>query len=752
MKFSENYQHHQTPRWIRSYCNYDKLKGTLRRLRESTSSEETAKLREYEIKIVEKAVAKRLTSLRLQVAKVWRPFGISPELQRQSFIATISNMNHQEICHLLSYSHEQYEGQRDLQYFAKINSLAFSRILEKLKRISEGAYQSVQERLISCSFFHQIDILFQLHESKNRIEDLDNARKSVAGSINEFLLLKNICDNQNSSLHDLQEVHIAIHENRVEKLITSMEQHINGTLSFPWDFQMYTDALVRSAISGDSFKFACELIVFIGSKSEFLTFDGILIHELLQRLGKRKANSNSNEIPPIRTHSPVEGSSSPFLAMLGQLYPDQRASFTTSDESGKIPLHHAAEYGLLVEYQAILTKMEEWGCFKVAGSNYFTIPDLDGLTPLDLAVLNGHFEIVDATLQFLTRLGGDSETLKSEAIIEVFRNSLLAAIVRKDDRIVRILLENGVNQEKCWKNNESFLYIATRLGYTDIVRTLATKFSGGEIKLDEAETVYGWTPLVVACVRGFEEIVKLLVEAGADQRKLDFRGLSAKENAMFRGYVQLAGQLNNPETSKIDRQGIKKLSSSYSQNLKGHLNDGKNLILVNLGILDLTRQVIPVNLTTKDSTYSILYPESIYAVEVGLLDSTRISYSLALPLLEDLKNKPWYFVSQEAHDLKLEFKVFRATKTALEKGELVGSSIGILKSTEPKLGSGIESIIRDMTIPIQERGTLRYIGTITFTYMILTPSPHAKTNTTPTRNAWKDVGSVKVVGHRGKDS
>ncbi|KAF3912611.1 Ankyrin-2 [Arthrobotrys entomopaga] len=747
MKFAENYQHHQIPGWTQSYCNYDKLKGVLRQLRQSTSSEEATEFGESfqshvkdEIDIVEKTVSSRLASLRLRIAKSWSLYGISPELEKRGFSTTISDMNYKETSHLFSESCEQYEAVQYLQHFAKVNALAFSRILEKTRGISEEAYQSVQRKLVGCSFFHQKDILSQVHQLKSRIEGLEAARKSLVGLANGFLLLNNICADQKSKFSDLQELRTAIYEDRPEKIIVSLNQHIDGTRLFPWDFQKYTDRLVRSAIFCDSFHVACELIVFIGSKSKYLKFDSILIHELIQKLGKHKKEENS-------TNSAIND---PFIAMFDQIYPDQRASFTTVDELGRIPLHYAAEYGLLVEYQTILAKMEQWGYFNGGERNYLLLQDSDGSTPLDLAVLNGNNEIVDATLQFRAKSGDNLDTNRSEAIAEILQSNLLVAVTRNDDRISHLLLKNGVDCGKCWKNNESPLYIAARLGYTDIVVTLTANLSGEGVKLDEAETVYGWTPLMVACARGFDEIVKLLVEAGADQQRLDFRGLSAKEIAVFRGHIQLSGHLKDQEvSSKVAPEKIQRLLPSYSQNLRDALNDGKNILLVNPGTLDLTKQVTPVNFTAIKASTS--YPVSIYNVEVSLIDSEDTSYSLPLPLLEDLTNKPWSFVTQDVHDLKLGFKVFRATETLLEKGELVGSSIAILNNMEPKLGPGIDSIIRETTIPIQEKDTLRYMGTITFTYVIVTAPPHARMNTTPSRNAWKDIGSVTVVGHRGEN-
>ncbi|EPS43782.1 hypothetical protein H072_2237, partial [Dactylellina haptotyla CBS 200.50] len=620
MKFGENYYHHQIPGWNQSYCNYNKLKGVLKQLRGSTSSDEKQKLGEKfdayvedEIHVVQKTVDNNLTFLQARVANIWKLHRVSPNLELQDFRLIISDSKHREIRHLFSCLSEKYEEAQQLQHFARVNSLAFSRILEKTKHVAEEKHQALQQKLISCSFYHQVDILSQVNLLRSHLEVLEEFKSSLFEITNEPRAKDNR-ENETNSLYDMREARAAIHEGQADKLVAFLNQHVDGTVPFPGDFQIYTDELVRYAIVCNSFQVACELIVFIGSNSEFLGFDDTLIHELLQELGRQKTDSGSKEEAPITTtNGPIDSSPSPFLTMPERLYPHQRTLFTTVDNLGRIPLHYAAEYGLLTEYQTILKKMEEQHYLDANGIDYFTT-DSRGLTPLELAIHNGHYEIVDLTLQFHTKSSDNVDAIESEAVAQVFWNSLLAAIVQKNDKMVQLLLRNSrkyIGWDKSWKNNESFLYIAARLGYTDIVRVLTASLSNTELKLDEAETVYGWTPLTVACARGYEEITKLLLEAGADQHRLDFRGLTAKENAVYRGHIKLAPLLESQEvSSQIEsRQITENAPFNYSEDLKNAIADGKNLILINLGTLDLTKHVVPFNLmtTTKAGATSLSY-------------------------------------------------------------------------------------------------------------------------------------------------
>ena len=62
-------------------------------------------------------------------------------------------------------------------------------------------------------------------------------------------------------------------------------------------------------------------------------------------------------------------------------------------------------------------------------------------------------------------------------------------------------------------------------------------------------SVRGWTPLFIACVEGHLSIVKLLIEAGANQHQLDCFGWTAKEHASFRGYLEIAAMLCSSEVN-----------------------------------------------------------------------------------------------------------------------------------------------------------------------------------------------------------
>lgn len=104
-------------------------------------------------------------------------------------------------------------------------------------------------------------------------------------------------------------------------------------------------------------------------------------------------------------------------------------------------------------------------------------------------------------------------------------------------------------------------------------------------------SVRGWTPLFIACVEGHISIVKLLIEAGADQHKVDCFGWTAKEHATFRGYLHLALLLCSsgvndplpPNTSPITVEQLPVLDLIATKDNDSSIERARSHILVTLG-------------------------------------------------------------------------------------------------------------------------------------------------------------------------
>ena len=87
--------------------------------------------------------------------------------------------------------------------------------------------------------------------------------------------------------------------------------------------------------------------------------------------------------------------------------------------------------------------------------------------------------------------------------------------------IVRLLLEVGGDKDKATKAGSTPLHVASRKGHLEVVRLLVD--AGADMKKAPFYDYYtGKTPLHVACEKGHLEIVRLLIEAGADLIFLSF--------------------------------------------------------------------------------------------------------------------------------------------------------------------------------------------------------------------------------------
>ncbi|KAK8092127.1 uncharacterized protein PG998_015140 [Apiospora kogelbergensis] len=122
--------------------------------------------------------------------------------------------------------------------------------------------------------------------------------------------------------------------------------------------------------------------------------------------------------------------------------------------------------------------------------------------------------------------------------------------------MVKLLLENGASVNHPDHYGDTALYIAAKDGYSELVKLLV--HSGAAIN----DTVYGWTPLLVAikecCFDGYEEVVKALIDGGANVRVTDYHGRTALHWAAKYRKTTLAQDLirRGASVDAQDRWGI----------------------------------------------------------------------------------------------------------------------------------------------------------------------------------------------------
>lgn len=425
------------------------------------------------------------------------------------------------------------------------------------------------------------------------------------------------------------------------------------------------------------------------------------------------------------------------------------------DSFGRFPLHHAVQYGLSEVCKVIIKYMKGFEAAQSScASSSALLPDSEGLTALDIAVLTGNATITEILLRDNCGAGADSK---------VPSNVFTTALKLGSFTIVQLLHTMVVDVNYKDQNDETALYLAVRSGrqeYVTMVLDVPRKHS--RMDMNAAEGVHGWTPLILACVKGNMLVMELLLRAGADPKVHDLFGWTAKDHAAFRGHLPMAkvlmaldvgspkaiSQCNGPQKPK---QRIKKASPSfgYPAYVGQHVPLDCSQIYVNLGPLDTYNAVIAVNLApyVAPDAYT-LQREADFQVEIRTIDRDQSSDVIQLPVLEDLANKPWRFLTSDARSFKLAFDIFHAKTVAHKGGQLIGSAIALLESLKQGLGPKRESLRRDFAIPILHKDTLNFIGTVTFSFVIVTPFPHPRP-TAGIELGFRRDDSPTIIGHRG---
>ena len=426
-----------------------------------------------------------------------------------------------------------------------------------------------------------------------------------------------------------------------------------------------------------------------------------------------------------------------------------------TDSFGRLPLHHAVQYGLSEVCQAILKYMK--GYDSIASSPAL-LPDCEGLNALDIAVLTGNAAIIDVLLV------DHCHSTKTGGLTRLPGKLLSTALKLGSLTIVQLLATLAVDVQYQDHNDETVLYLAVRSGrleYVAVVLDLSRQH--GKLDLNATEVVHGWTPLILACVKGYSLIMDLLLQAGADPKVHDHFGWSARDHAAFRGYLLMANVLlalegGCPRTSSLCNSleslerniGKAYPSLEYPPQVEKGVPPNSCQVLVNLGPLDTYKRVTAVDLGPYVAP-DVYDPqrEADFEVEIRAIDTDQSSGIIQLPVLADMTNKPWRFLTNDAKGVKLAFNIFQAESVPNKGKQLIGSAIALLGNLKQGLGSKRESLIRDFTIPILRKDTLKFIGTITFCFVVITPFPHPAAGIA---NDDLEGESTRIIGHRGKFS
>ncbi|KAF2810802.1 GDPD-domain-containing protein [Mytilinidion resinicola] len=431
---------------------------------------------------------------------------------------------------------------------------------------------------------------------------------------------------------------------------------------------------------------------------------------------------------------------------LGCLSENQRSAVLQKDFPGRLPLHYAAEAGL-ADVCSLLETMDAWNIIRpFSTSSKTNFADMDGKTPLHLAVINGHEQAVKvlSASHELSRLSIDTDSVLGDSLASLLQISLLYSFTG----IAQTLLgTRRVNVNYRELNGETALFIAARGGSAKHIQMLIDMSPIDGPNPSVAEPSYGFTPLIVACVYGQLEVVKKFLRLGADTNQKDIFGWTALDYVAFRGFWEISKLLPpsiSSSSSRIPKVPLPKTNAHAPCPLD------LTRIFVNLGSLNTRRPRKPVDLAPFLSRYPHNpYPEVGYSVQVKGVGVKGPEVTVELPVLDDATNYPLLFHTPDPRNAKLTFKILRQISKSPDHPIHVGTAIALLEELRDALGPGRESLYRDHTVPIIGCETPDIIGTLTLNFLLVKPFPDPREPYTQNTEPWSANGSTRLIGHRG---
>ena len=200
---------------------------------------------------------------------------------------------------------------------------------------------------------------------------------------------------------------------------------------------------------------------------------------------------------------------------------DGGADMDEKDHHGFAPLHWAAMDGHIDVMKVLLGKRAD-----------MDTRDNNGETPLHIAVRESeHRSVIDLLLDYGASMNTKSNS--GETALHV------AVSFAGDVDVVKALIEKGANVHATENRGRTPLYGACVRGYLETVKTLVEDHGGW---IDVKEEQRGLTPLHIASEKGHLHVVKFLVESNADieaRTKSQWTPLQIAQKEMHYRIVQL---------------------------------------------------------------------------------------------------------------------------------------------------------------------------------------------------------------------
>ncbi|KAL5347157.1 Glycerophosphocholine phosphodiesterase [Pseudogymnoascus australis] len=764
MKFGRNLPRNQVPEWASNYINYKQLKKLIRAI---AAEPEHADLAEFFFSL----------DRNLETVDEFYNRKYSKASRR---LRLLEHRDHDDIEELRAALLDLRGQLRKLQWFGEVNRRGFIKITKKLdKKVSTFIQKSYIESRVDPKQFATNQALSESMKSINdwlsALNDAKTPESKSIHSVNKPMLnlpsglletvkgavknddapiLKEILAGAEFEADDpaLKSLQLTL----LQRSITSKSKKcIDFLLAEVEDFDEPDDINQRNCLH--------RLVLAINKTNKDqaaqLLETNQFIHPAAQPLlGPRASKCAEAETPSL------DGETVNMLSyVLERMKPLQYGAIAAKDSYGRLPLHYAAQLGIVVVCEVLMKFMRQWGLFNVEdGIDAPEWQDHEGLAPLHLSVIGGHYLTSKALFEAEGVTGKAARSSKSSAVLNLATKSNYY-------KIVRLLVDSGVDVN--WQDaaGETALHVAARFGHVECAKILLDGTVEQKADPDICEKYFEWTPVHIAAVDGHLPIVELLLEAHADVNREDSSGWNAREHAALRGHIDIATLLAEyipQDNESIDGStgsggsppGIASLEERNSQTTVkesnpvrafGHryLTD-QSMVLVSLGSMDTRKTIEAVNLekipiseahsTQLDTALSII---------VSAVGAEGDQTTIDLPVQENIATEPFTFLTKDPSKVKLMFDLV-PTYSGSQKNKL-GRAVALLSSIRSTVGSKRANLAGDLSVPIVAADTLEVLGTVNFNFLIITPFSHPNMEITETQTYWKSLTSPMVIGHRG---
>ncbi|KAK6461591.1 Glycerophosphoryl diester phosphodiesterase family-domain-containing protein [Scheffersomyces coipomensis] len=604
MKFGKTFVSHQIPEWSIFYMQYKQLKKIIKNVDQvfddfqQNQSESTQSISD----IISHVLSSFFFELDRDIERVNEFYNVKYNEYKRRLDKIIQvlgynnqskTINHQiesndeldEILHILLELKTIF---RNLKWFGELNHKGFIKILKKLdKKISSLIHDNLDSSS-ETKFSFELSNQNKDNYLSTRVNALPFANETeLISSLDTINILLNQLDDGKQDEEEISEAEIIRNESRNFKFLnigtrrrhsfdqSSLDNYYDLILTdnsslLITELSKVTDrislkfliSLLNKSATDNSTHCIDELFIylekFVINKSQI--YENFLydpsdisgrnfFHQHIISLGKKQfikeQTAKEGEIP--EEESDDEKISNNFEGLSYILHKIEHSDpklnlkqvLIAKDNYSRTPLHYSAQYGLKVITNIFLDYLSNWDLINtnVSIDNIEVWGDQENLTPLHLSIIGKHPKTTENLIIF-----NNANKLTCQDL-------LLLSVRLNSPRILNSLLIQGkidINYTDLEHNNESALYIASKLNYVNLVEFLLKNKADPEI----GELVFGWTPIFIAASEGYKEVVELLLDYDTNFEIVDGSGWLPMEHACLRGHLAIADLLK-PKNEKV---------------------------------------------------------------------------------------------------------------------------------------------------------------------------------------------------------